>query len=167
MQATSSHAPRQLTHIMASNKTKTRDETFDFLKPSTTPKLAKPFIPRATAPFKAPIKAPKPARPPTDNKLLAGYLAHEFLTKGTLFGQTWDPARAEAVPVLAAAHSADVRKPMKEHVSQKGKPAEPKPGDKRKFENYAQMSGIIMGKNGVHIPGIVNPTHLTRFLNLQ
>ncbi|KAI3829778.1 hypothetical protein L1987_03906 [Smallanthus sonchifolius] len=162
MQATSSHAPRQLT-LMASNKTKTRDETFDFLKPSTTPKLAKPVIPRATAP----IKAPRPARVPSDNKLLAGYLAHEFLSKGTLFGQPWDPARADAVPVSAADHSAEFRKPMKQLVSQKGKPSEPKPGDKRKFESYTQVSGLLMGKNGVHIPGIVNPTQLTRFLNLQ
>ncbi|KAL8259020.1 hypothetical protein R6Q59_026973 [Mikania micrantha] len=162
MQATPSHAPRQLTP-MASNKTKARDEPFDFLKPSTAPKLAKPIIPRATAP----IKAPKPGRAPSDNKLLAGYLAHEFLTHGTLFGQRWDPARAEAFPVSAAAHLADFRKPVKQPVSQKGKPAEPKPGDKRKFESYAQVSGLLMGKNGVHIPGIVNPTQLTRFLNLQ
>ncbi|KAI3682639.1 hypothetical protein L1987_82756 [Smallanthus sonchifolius] len=162
MQATSSHAPQELTP-MASNKIKTRDETFDFLKPSTTPKLAKPLIPRAAAP----IKAPRTARVPSDNKLLAGYLAHEFLSQGTLFGQPWDPARADAVPVSAAAHSADFRKPVKQIVSQKGKPAEPKPGDKRKFESYTQMSGLLMGKNGIHIPGIVNPTQLTRFLNLQ
>ncbi|XP_076914886.1 uncharacterized protein LOC143574045 [Bidens hawaiensis] len=142
---------------MASNKTKTSG----FLKP--TPKLAKPIIPRATAP----VKAPKPARPPSDNKLMAGYLAHEFLTKGTLFGQPWDPARADAAPVSAAAHLADFRKPMKQIVSQKEKPAEPKLGDKRKFDSYAQRSGILMGKNGVHIPGIVNPTQLTRFLNLR
>ncbi|KAF5822061.1 hypothetical protein HanRHA438_Chr01g0022721 [Helianthus annuus] len=162
MQATMSHAPRQLT---ASNKTKASDnKTFDFLKPSKTPKLAKPVkpvLPRAAAPI-------KPARPPSDSKLMAGYLAHEYLTKGTLFGQPWDPARADVVPVSGAAQLADLRKPMKQSVvSQKGKPAEPKPGDKRKFESYAQVSGILMGKNGVHIPGIVNPTQLTRFLNLQ
>lgn len=171
MQATMSHTPRQLNPLASNNKPKTRDETFDFLKPSTTiPKLAKPFIPRATAPIKSP--KPIPIRPPSDNKLLAGYLAHEFLTKRTLFGQPWDPARADAVPVSAAAHSADFRKPpMKQQlVSQnKDKPAEPmpKPGEKRKFESYAELSGIIMGKNGAHIPGIVNPTQLTRFLNLQ
>ncbi|KAK9050731.1 hypothetical protein SSX86_030296 [Deinandra increscens subsp. villosa] len=165
MQATTRHAPRQLTTPMASNKTKTRDETFDFLKPST--KLAKPLIPRAAAPIKAPRPPPMMMRAPADNKLLAGYLAHEFLTKGTLFGQPWDPARADSVPVSAAAHSADVRKNDKQLVSQRGKPAEPKPGDKRKFESYAQFSGLVMGKNGVHIPGIVNPTQLTRFLNLQ
>ncbi|KAK1426765.1 hypothetical protein QVD17_15445 [Tagetes erecta] len=151
MQTTMNHTPRQLTP-MASNKPKARNEAFDFLKPSTTHKLAKPIIPRPAAPF----KAVKPARPPTDNKLLAGYLAHEFLTKGTLFGQPWDPARSMA-------HTADVRKP----VSQKLKPAEPKLGEKRKLESYADVSGVFMGKNGAHIPGIVNPTQLTRFLNLQ
>ncbi|XP_071687694.1 uncharacterized protein [Rutidosis leptorrhynchoides] len=141
---------------------KNRDETLDFLKPLTIPKLAKPFTPRTTAQAK-PHKPP--ARlPPSDNKLLlAGYLAREFLTKGTLFGEPWNPARAEAVPVSAAANSADYRKP----VSQKEKPVEPKPGEKRKFESYNEVTGILMGNNGVHIPGIVNPTQLIRFLNLQ
>ncbi|XP_076935156.1 uncharacterized protein LOC143601700 [Bidens hawaiensis] len=148
-----SHTPRQLIP-MASNKPKARDETFGFLKPSTTPKLAKPILPRAMAP--APFRATKPARPVHDNKLLAGYLAHEFLTKGTLFGQKWDPT--------AAAHSADIRKPMN---SQKVKPAEPKLGEKRKFESYAEVSGLVMGSDGMHIPGIFNPTQLTRFLNPQ
>lgn len=164
MQDTMSHTPRQLTP-MASNKPKAKNEAFDFLKPSTIPKLAKPIIPRATAPYNN--KSPKPFRPPADNKLLAGYLAHEFLTKGTLFGQQWDPARADAVPVSAAAHSADFRKQMKQNVSQKGKLPEPKPGDKRKLDSYNEVSVLLMGKNGAHIPGIVNPTQLTRFLHLQ
>ncbi|KAL5996998.1 hypothetical protein ACLOJK_007924 [Asimina triloba] len=30
--------------------------------------------------------------PDLDNRLLAGYLAHEFLTKGTILGRPWDPA---------------------------------------------------------------------------
>lgn len=163
MQARMSHTPRQLTPL-ASNKPKKREETFDFLKPSTIPKLAKPIIPRAAPP----IKVSKPVRPPTDNKLLAGYLAHEFLTKGTLFGQPWDPARADAVPVSAAAHSADLRKPMKQpSITQKGKTSEPKPGEKRKFESYAEVSALLKAKNGAHIPGIVNPTQLARFLHLQ
>ncbi|KAI3787844.1 hypothetical protein L2E82_00307 [Cichorium intybus] len=164
MQATMSHTPRQLTPL-ASNKPKKRDETFDFLKPSTKiPKLAKPLIPRATPPNRATHRAP------TDNKLLAGYLAHEFLTKGTLFGQLWDPARADAVPVSAAAYSADLRKPMKQpSYNHKGKTAEPKPkpGEKRRFESYAEVSALLKGKNGAHIPGIVNPTQLAQFLHLQ
>ncbi|KAI3742698.1 hypothetical protein L1987_60391 [Smallanthus sonchifolius] len=160
MQTTMSHTPRQLIPL-ASNKPKARHEAFDFLKPSTTPKLANPIIPRATAPF----KSTKPVRPPSDNKLLAGYLAHEFLTKGTLYGQPWNPARADVWPVQAAVHSADLRKPMNQPVSHKVKPVEPKPGEKRTFESYAEVSGLVMGNNGVHIPGIVNPTQLTRFLN--
>ncbi|XP_071718104.1 uncharacterized protein [Rutidosis leptorrhynchoides] len=144
------------------HRQKTRDETYDFLKPSIIPKLAKPFAPRAMAHAK-PFK-PAARLPPSDNKLLlAGYLAREFLTKGTLFGEPWDPARAEVTPVSAAANSADFRKP----VSQKDKLAEPKPGEKRKFESYNEVTGILMGNNGVHIPGIVNPTQLVRFLNLQ
>ncbi|KAM4070080.1 hypothetical protein ACJW30_12G137200 [Castanea mollissima] len=30
----------------------------------------------------------------SSNQILAGYLAHEFLTRGTLFGQQWDPTTA-------------------------------------------------------------------------
>ncbi|KAG2713671.1 hypothetical protein I3843_04G178200 [Carya illinoinensis] len=37
--------------------------------------------------------------PIPSNRLLAGYLAHEFLTRGTLLGLPWDPAKKEAVPV--------------------------------------------------------------------
>nr|XP_043610809.1 uncharacterized protein LOC122582480 [Erigeron canadensis] len=158
-----SHTPRQLNPII----NKKRDETtFDFLKPSNIyqAKLAKPFIPRAGT---AQAKPFKPARPPSDNKLLAGYLAHEFLNKGTLFGQPWDPARADAVPVSAAARSDEFRKPVKQNVGQKGKPSDPKPGEKRKFDSYAGLSGILMGKDGAYIPGIVNPTQLARFLNQQ
>ncbi|PWA51423.1 hypothetical protein CTI12_AA463580 [Artemisia annua] len=156
MQVKMSHTPRQ-----SKPPKNNKNETFDFLKPSTIlPKLPKPFIPRATAP----PRFHKPSRPPpADNKLMAGYLAHEFLTQGTLFGQPWDPARAEAVPVSAAAHSAGFRKPAKQIV----KPAEPKAGEKRKYERYEQVSGVLMGKNGAHIPGIVNPTQLTRYLNLH
>ncbi|KAF5784900.1 hypothetical protein HanXRQr2_Chr10g0422281 [Helianthus annuus] len=62
---------------------------------------------------KGPSKAPPPARlsvsprtnapskpkalhspPACNNILLAGYLAHEFLNKGTLFGEVYDPNRA-------------------------------------------------------------------------
>nr|KAJ0202960.1 hypothetical protein LSAT_V11C500295040 [Lactuca sativa] len=166
MQATMSHTPRQLTPL-ASNKPKKRDEAFDFLKPSTMiPKLAKPLIPRAAPPYKPTHRAP------TDNKLLAGYLAHEFLTKGTLFGQPWDPARGGSMPVSATAHSVDLRKPMRQpSFNHKGKTAEPepkpKPGEKRKFESYAELSALLKGKNGAHIPGIVNPTQLAQFLHLQ
>ncbi|KAL4588032.1 hypothetical protein LXL04_000910 [Taraxacum kok-saghyz] len=161
MQATMSHTPRQLTPL-ASNKPKKRDESFDFMKPSTMiPRLAKPLIPRHMPPHKA---AANVHRAPADNKLLAGYMAHEFLTKGTLFGQPWDPARAGSMLV-----SADLKKPVKQPT--KGKIAEPdlkpKPGEKRKLENYAEVSALLKGKNGAHIPGIVNPTQLAQYLHLQ
>ncbi|KAF2292692.1 hypothetical protein GH714_026890 [Hevea brasiliensis] len=80
--------------VLTSNKRKDR-EGFDSVKPfppqPTAAKLAKPSIPQ--------VGSGKPSDPVSSNHLLAGYLAHEYLTKGTLFGQAWDPARAETVAV--------------------------------------------------------------------
>ncbi|KVH94257.1 hypothetical protein Ccrd_003652 [Cynara cardunculus var. scolymus] len=115
------HSRRQLPPV-APHKRKERDETFDFLKPSTpiirssSSKLAKPkpFAPgpRPMAPIK-PFKAADTL--PANNILLAGYLAHEFLTKGTLFGQSYDPAHAKPAPALSAASSAVVEENVNEH----------------------------------------------------
>ncbi|PKU62643.1 uncharacterized protein LOC110112863 [Dendrobium catenatum] len=82
----------------------------------------------------APIEPSFVAAAPAGNRLLAGYLAHEFLTSGTLFGQMWDPARSVQ----------PVRKP------------EP-------VMAYADVAVLLKG-NGAHIPGVVNPTQLARWL---
>lgn len=120
---------------------------------TTTPR---PFVRPAPAP--APAQAAgkaKPAGEKSDGRLLAGYMAHEFLTKGTLFGQRFDPARLEAAPAS-------------------GKPAEPKrakpeaePSVDAKEEghaSYADVAGILKS-DGAHIPGIVNPTQLARWIH--
>ncbi|CAI9107586.1 OLC1v1006973C1 [Oldenlandia corymbosa var. corymbosa] len=166
----------------SSNKRKERDGYIDGFKPSalTTKNLARPSI-HHRAP--APAKSPKPASPAAaaasssgaSNKLLAGYLAHEFLTKGTLFGETWDPARAEAgVPLSSSSASSS--------TSGRGRPAHPM-AEKRKAEpsgkaeeederkriekqrRYVEVADLLR-TDGVHIPGIVNPTQLARFLQL-
>ncbi|KAL2921292.1 Ceramide glucosyltransferase 3 [Bienertia sinuspersici] len=92
------------------------------------------------------------SNPVSSNRLLAGYMAHEFLTKGTLFGQKFDPARAEALPVSAA--------------EQKRKPTQTgfEPGLKPN-RSYADVAQLLKG-DGAHIPGIVNPTQLARWIQM-
>ncbi|KAL5990419.1 hypothetical protein ACLOJK_011319 [Asimina triloba] len=93
----------------------------------------------------------------SNNRLLAGYLAHEFLTKGTLFGQKWDPARADAVaPTLG---SAALRKPIRSTARMEAKPTPSKP---QAYDDVARL----LKTDGAHIPGIVNPTQLARWLQM-
>lgn len=135
-------------HVGPSVKRKERDG-FDDPKP----KLARLGIPRPGSP------EPDP-EPASRNQLLAGYLAHEFLTKGTLFGQPWDPARAEAVPV-----SADPRrlKPsgqkLKAEMSSRAEP------QVERNQRYVEVADLLK-TDGAHFPGIVNPTQLARSLQL-
>ncbi|KAL4190454.1 hypothetical protein AMTRI_Chr07g24870 [Amborella trichopoda] len=70
-----------------------------------------------------------------DNRLLACYLAHEFLSRGTLFGRSW--SRAEP-----------------SHVRRGGD------GDRQIYANVAEM----MKSDDVHLSGIVNPTQLASWL---
>ncbi|KAL5068410.1 hypothetical protein RYX36_019297 [Vicia faba] len=99
-------------------------------------------------------EADKPDKPIGSNKLLAGYLAHEFLTKGTLLGQKFDPelTRAGIYPdsrvgsgEYSRAEASDVRK---EH------------------ESYGEVASI-MKMNGTHIKGIVNPTQLSQWMDVD
>lgn len=126
----------------------------DDSKPSaiTTKNLAKPSIHRAPVP--APAKLPQPT---SNNHLFAGYLAQEFLTKGTLFGEPWDPARAEAVPLSAAYDRGEKRKA--ETCGRADK-------DFEKQQRYLEVADLVKG-DGTHLPGIVNPTQLARFLQLS
>lgn len=92
----------------------------------------------APAPAAAKAELSKPARA-GNNKLLAGNLAHEFLTHGTLLGRRIEPS----------------------HHHHPAAAAEPEP--KRR---YAELSWLLM-TNGAHIPGVVNPTQLGRWLQIK
>ena len=92
--------------------------------------------------------------PVSSNRLLAGYMAYEFLTQGTLFGQKFDPARAEAVPLSGG--SAEWKR---------GKPEAAQPGGSREHRSYAEVASILKTE-GAHIPGIVNPTQLARWIQM-
>lgn len=92
------------------------------------------------------------AAEPTPNRLLAGYLAHEFLAMGTLFGQRWDPDRAEAVPSEPERPSLD---PVPADL--KSAPIEP--------QTYAEVA-CILKEDGAHIPGVINPSQLVQWLQM-
>ncbi|KAF8104445.1 hypothetical protein N665_0172s0075 [Sinapis alba] len=78
------------------------------------------------------------------NQLLAGYLAHEYLSKGTLFGEQWNPARSKSI--------AEGRKNDREQSDCK----------RRRYEEVAD----ILRAEGAFMPGIVNPSQLARSLKL-
>lgn len=126
------------------NKRKDRD----FLKPS---RFVKPSFHRAAARTQTTSKGYEPA---SKNQILAGYLAYEFLNKGTLFGQAWEPDRAEAKPVS--------EEPTK--LKEKSSEGEPSDGGQRN-ERYVEVADLLK-EGGVHLPGIINPTQLAGFLQL-
>ncbi|PSR97977.1 Formin-like protein [Actinidia chinensis var. chinensis] len=105
------------------------------------------YTAEATTPYKE-------AKPDSCNQLLAGYMAHEFLTKGTLLGQKWDPARAEAVPVSKPSPS-------------KRAEAEPSRIAKKPHcdERYGDVVRLLK-EDGAHMPGIVNPTQVARWIQM-
>lgn len=154
----SHHHPRRILTPSASRKRKEMEALYP-RKPPAPPFAAA----TTTAPFKAP--AEPPAAP--SNRLLAGYMAHEFLTKGTLLGQKWDPARAEALPVSNGSGEPKRPKPAAE--------AEPSPKGKREQqrekhedcddERYAEVARLLK-EDGAQVAGIVNPTQLARWIQM-
>ncbi|XVF81025.1 hypothetical protein PTKIN_Ptkin15bG0123200 [Pterospermum kingtungense] len=146
--------PRRVSMPNANNKRKERDD-FD-LKHFTPPptKSSKPAVPLAGL-----DQAAQPSVLPS--QLLAGYLAHEFLTRRTLFGQLWDPAR----PQQAAAESGTgIREEAEPSERSRAGEAEPKPKEEN-HQMYVEVASL-MKADGAHIPGIVNPSQLARFLQM-
>lgn len=140
---------RVLTPSSTTNKRKERDDPIDRPKPipANTSKLLKPDkpIPRVGS----------GSEPMSSNKLLAGYLAHEYLTKGTLLGQPWAPPRAEGP-----------RGRTTEDGGGGEEGAAPcRRAEEEERERYAEVAGLFKG-GGTHLPGVVNPTQLARFLHL-
>ncbi|KAJ4955943.1 hypothetical protein NE237_012726 [Protea cynaroides] len=164
-----SNHPRRVLSSGASRKRKERDG-LDTLKASTT--ISTTTIPTAVVePDQAPAQAQAQAQVPSppSNRLLAGYLAHEFLTEGTLFGQKWDPARASAAPITAsspttaAAAAVDTAETKKVANAKNGEPESAK--KTAAHQSYAAVANL-MKMEGIHIPGIVNPTQLSRWLQI-
>lgn len=104
----------------------------------------------ATKPSGPAAPAEASAEPALDNQLLAGYMAYEFLTRGTLLGQRLNHDRTEAVHVNPP-----------EPVSR----AETEPRETKGSGSYAELA-CILKMEGVHIHGIVNPTELARWIQM-
>jgi hypothetical protein len=77
-------------------------------------------------------------------------MAYEFLTEGTLLGQKFDPARAEVTSLAGGSVE----------CSKRGEP-----GKKKEHKSYAEVASILKGE-GAHIPGIVNPCQLARWIQM-
>ncbi|XP_018820896.1 uncharacterized protein LOC108991187 [Juglans regia] len=126
----------------ASRKRKEREAPpYSFLKPSATLSSA-------------PTPAAKPGDGLSSNRLLAGYMAYEFLTNGTLFGRKFEPVRAEAVPL--ASSSAE---------SKRWKPEVEAANVKKVHQSYTEVASILK-TDGAHITGIVNPMQLARWVQM-
>lgn len=154
----SHHHPRRILTPSASRKRKEMEALYP-RKPPAPPFAAA----TTTAPFKAPGE---PVAAPS-NRLLAGYMAHEFLTKGTLLGQKWDPARAEALPVSNGSGEPKRPKPAAEaEPSRKGKQEQQR--EKHEDcddERYAEVARLLK-EDGAQVAGIVNPTQLARWIQM-
>ncbi|KAI3983223.1 hypothetical protein MKX01_039647 [Papaver californicum] len=106
-----------------------------------------------------------------NNWLLAGYLAHEFLTQGTLLGQKWDPSRAEANPITPRNNSPRIRggggRPTVGGGAAGAEAKAVRPQQQQAVHSsYADVSSMLLKSEGAHIEGIVNPTQLARWLHL-
>ncbi|KAF3512740.1 hypothetical protein F2Q69_00004170 [Brassica cretica] len=83
----------------------------------------------------------------TSNWVLAGYMAHEFLTCGTMLGRKLYPAWAEVGPL-------DTPSPQ-QHREVK----------KKTHQSYSEVSSVFK-TDGIHIPGVVNPTQLAKWIQM-
>uniref|UniRef100_A0A0E0CNK3 Uncharacterized protein n=1 Tax=Oryza meridionalis TaxID=40149 RepID=A0A0E0CNK3_9ORYZ len=105
-----------------------------------------PPLPAHPARFVKPMPPPFPKGGGGSSfKLMAGYLAHEFLRSGTLLGERPESNRAPA-PAPAAASAG---------------PAAPDPRTR-----YAEASLLLMA-GGARVPGVVNPTQLGHWLRIK
>ncbi|KFK39639.1 hypothetical protein AALP_AA3G269800 [Arabis alpina] len=87
------------------------------------------------------------ANPRTKNWLLAGYMAHEFLTCGTMLGQKLYPGWAEVGPLVSS--------PQQQHKETK----------KTAHQNYSDVASVFK-TDGTHVPGVVNPTQLAKWIQM-
>lgn len=148
------HSRRILTLDESSRKRKDRDTFYSSPRPSNPlTSVSNAGVSNFTTSFS---KAEPNSKMP--NPVLAGYMAYEYLTKGSLLGEKFDPARAKAVPVNALAEPKK-RKPSPEEAEKsKLKP-------KSKNESYVEVASLLRS-DGTHIPGIVNPTQLAQWIQM-
>ncbi|KAI3848701.1 hypothetical protein MKX03_025075 [Papaver bracteatum] len=145
---------------VASRKRKERDTSISAVMANNKP--TEPTPPSSSKPL------PASAASKDNNWLLAGYLAHEFLTSGTLLGQKWDPARAEANPITPRnSNPNNIRggRPTTAGVGAAGSETKPVRPQQKIHSSYPDVSKLLKSE-GAHIEGVVNPTQLAKWLHL-
>lgn len=85
-------------------------------------------------------------------------MAYEFITRGTLLGQECN----SAVPRVAEPKRA--MKPVEAGADEPMKEEDKKGGDAAQ-DSYVEVASILTTE-GAHIPGIVNPTQLARWIQM-
>ncbi|CAH8361431.1 unnamed protein product [Eruca vesicaria subsp. sativa] len=88
---------------------------------------------------------PRATTPATPNWLLAGYLAHEFLTCGTMLGRKLCAGWAEVGPLNS---------PSPQHREVK-----------KARQSYSDVASVFKTE-GTHVPGVVNPTQLAKWIQM-
>ncbi|CAN4120565.1 unnamed protein product [Withania somnifera] len=147
------HSRRILTLDESSRKRKDRDTFYSSPRPSNPlTSVSNAGVSHLTTSF----SKPEPNHSKMPNPILAGYMAYEYLTKGTLLGQKFDPARAKAVPVNTLPEPKK-RKPSLEEAE--------KSKLKSKNESYVEVASLLRS-DVTHIPGVVNPTQLAQWIQM-
>lgn len=107
-------------------------------------------------------------KPIPSNRLLAGYLAHEFLTKGTLLGQKFDQGNQYRTENYydSVVGSAEQQRQSQLYSRAETSDDEPIRAEVRKeeHETYGEVASIVK-TDGTHIKGIVNPTQLSKWIH--
>ncbi|KAJ0248990.1 Embryo sac development arrest 6 [Hirschfeldia incana] len=89
------------------------------------------------------------ATPAASNWVLAGYMAHEFLTCGTMLGRKLYPGWAEVGPLDTPSTQQQNGEVKKQKTDQ----------------SYSDVSSVFK-TDGIHIPGVVNPTQLAKWIQM-
>lgn len=152
-----SNHPRRILTPGASRKRKEREAYYPFKLSAPAPAQG-----AANATAKSISSKDVSSEPVCPNRLLAGYMAYEFLSKGTLFGQKYDPARAEAV-ALAGSTKPEGRRQQQQQEPSVQQQQQQK--EHKQTKGYAEVASILKTE-GAHIPGIVNPTQLAKWIQM-
>ncbi|KAK4744584.1 hypothetical protein SAY87_010896 [Trapa incisa] len=126
--------------ILAPGTLRKRKEREPMLSGAEVDAARKPAGP--TAPAEA------SSHPEFDNRILASYMAYEFLTRGTLLGQKLNNGRTEA-----------------DRVSLPGPSSETHTNEIKESRSYTELA-CILKMEGVHIPMIINPTELAGWIQM-
>jgi hypothetical protein len=95
--------------------------------------------------------------PVSPNMLLAGYLAYEFLSKGTLMGKPFVSSEGQT------------KEEENSDGGEEGEATEASPSQrpemKTKMEMYVGVMEMLMGGE-IHLQGVVNPTQIACLLDM-